>query len=325
NLPSISLFIDVTNSIHYIVLPDQSNTELIFEGPIDIKQLLTISGCDGVISYKELWPFIKANKNLYMNLPPQFRLGSDYSNGHRQWVANHLTRRHCRLMDVRLLLAELRMIKQPYEIASISKAVDITKDSLSKIENIIWEQDQTEESLAWAITAEFAKYGVGHAYPPIVATGATAAILHGTPSPRKSADKPVLFDVGAEVNGYSADISRTYFPKPNDLYNGLVDAQIEIINYLKPGLLLKEVNEFAVQTLSKLARVNGLTDPIEILFPHSIGHHLGLDTHDAANYKTPLQENMVITIEPGLYSQSGGFGMRVEDDVLITKTGSRIL
>jgi Xaa-Pro aminopeptidase len=323
-VPSISLFIDVKNYKSFIVVPRQNRTEIIFEGETNSQKIIDISGCEDVIGYDDLINRLKACKNIYSNLPAPNRVNGSFNNGFRRQVYPRLVRNNIKTKDIRPVLANLRMIKQDYEINDIKKAVNITKKTLKTIEPLIWQKNQTEQSLAWAITAEFAKNKAGHGYSPIVATGPNASTLHINPG-KNMISNSVLFDVGAEYNGYSADISRTYFKQNSDLYKSLAEVQSSIIDIVRPGILFKDIHKFAVSQIADLACKFNLNEPIESLFPHSIGHHLGLDTHDLADYKNPLQENMIITIEPGIYSKQKGFGMRIEDDILVTGNGSLVL
>jgi len=138
----------------------------------------------------------------------------------------------------------------------------------------------------------------------------------------------LLVDVGARVNGYSADISRTWFigEKITDRHRELYEAVLKIQKYafglLKPGVILKDyqidVEKYALKLFKKLN--------VEIdKYPHGFSHFLGLDTHDAGDYSSPIVENTVLTVEPGIYLPKEGIGIRVEDDVRITSTGIEVM
>lgn len=110
------------------------------------------------------------------------------------------------------------------------------------------------------------------------------------------------------------------------MYIGLIMPQLTTHRYLA-GYTWKELQYTAEQALERVAMRHASMkhQPIKELFPHSIGHFLGLDVHDAGDYSVAFQENMVITIEPGLYSKKSGMGVRIEDDIVITKTGAKII
>lgn len=175
------------------------------------------------------------------------------------------------------------------------------------------------------------------AFDSIVAGGKNAIILHYPDAKDVLHDGDlVLLDVGAAKDYYCADISRTYpiNGKYSDLqkkiYEIVLNCNKQTAKFMKPGLTLKEVNEFAKNFLADECVAAGLIsskDEITRVYYHSVGHHLGLDTHDgpetARGYA--LEEGNVVTCEPGLYFKEYGIGIRIEDDVLITKNGSEVL
>ena len=136
------------------------------------------------------------------------------------------------------------------------------------------------------------------------------------------------------MNYYNADVSRT-FPvsgkftdRQKDLYEAVLDVNIKIIEMMKPGVSMAEVNNAANDMLSQKCLELGLTKKKEDFrkyYFHSIGHSLGLDTHDVGKRGAILEEGMVWTVEPGLYIPEESVGIRVEDDVLITKNGNEVL
>ena len=132
-----------------------------------------------------------------------------------------------------------------------------------------------------------------------------------------------MLDVGAKWEHYSADISRTlpvdgkFTEDQRKIYSIVLKAQKAAIDVIKPGITIREVDEVARAVI----REAGYADD----FIHSTSHHLGLDTHDAADYWRPLEPGMVITVEPGIYLPESEIGVRIEDDVLVTKNGSRVL
>lgn len=325
NEPSSSLLIELSTGKSYIVLPLKSNIQIYFDGPLNTDSLLKYSGCNGLINYKELAQKLK-DKKVYFNLPPKSQSWGVFANPFRRWLYNYLKRSGTSFIDIRPQLASLRMIKQPYEINNILKAVAITKSTLAHLIPTIWEESQSEQDFANQISMRFIEKGTNHRYPPVVAAGLNAATIHHSPTTKKINSKDMLLvDVGAEYKGYCADISRTYTKSHSTLYSDLVEVQKVLISETRPGVLIKDLHQRSVDLLEQMAKKHGLKEPIKELYPHAIGHHLGLDVHDAADYKVPLQENMVITIEPGIYSKARGFGYRVEDDVLITKTGAKVL
>ncbi len=193
------------------------------------------------------------------------------------------------------------------------------------------------------------------AYGTIVASGPNATVLHHrTGARRVEADELVLVDAGCEVEGYAADVTRT-FPASGRfteaqraLYEVVLEAEARCIEAVRPGTDLKALQELAVQVLTEgLVRLEIIRGPVEDAireerykpyYMHRVSHYLGLDVHDVGAYfadgkPVPLARGMVLTIEPGLYIGAGsaapeayrGIGIRIEDDVLVTEEGSEVL
>ena len=185
------------------------------------------------------------------------------------------------------------------------------------------------------------KYGAeGEGYPPIVGAGANGCILHyGENNSTKIDNQLLLMDVGSEYHGYSADVTRTipangkFTEEQKAIYQLVYDAQEEIFKICKEGTPLADLNikakEVLAKGLLKLGIINDLKE-VNIYYPHGCSHFLGLDVHDKGNYKGPtslLKENMIITVEPGIYIPANSkcdkkwwnIGVRIEDDILIKK------
>ena len=332
SVPSSYLLIDCIKNMSYIVLPNRTQVEKLFDDSENIPQIASSAGVDGVIFHKEALQIVKNVKNkgkIYANAESPVKQYGVYNNPFKAQIKQLLKRYGIQYNIILPAVAELRAIKQPYEIEAIKKAIALThsaiKSSLPKI-------GQSEKDVADAISANFFTNHVNHGYEPIVAFDENAAILHHSPSTDVISAKSnsVLLDVGAEYCGYSADISRTYTadPKTALIIESVTNVQQQLINWLKPGKSWHQFQNLAVKLLEEQALKLGLIskeESINILFPHAIGHFLGLDVHDIGDYKKPLSENMVITVEPGLYSKKQGFGIRIEDDVLITKNGAVVL
>ena len=173
------------------------------------------------------------------------------------------------------------------------------------------------------------------AFPSIVAGGKNGVILH-YPSQKdqlKDGDL-VLFDVGASKDYYCGDISRTYpvNGKFSDIqkviYDIVLNCNKQTASFMRPGITLKEANDFAKMFLANECFEKGLIsskEDIGNVYYHSVSHHLGLDTHDGTDRTSKLMPGNVVTCEPGLYFKDLGIGIRIEDDILITETGSEVL
>lgn len=239
--------------------------------------------------------------------------------------------------EVKKIIHTMRMIKTPEEIEKIQKAIQMTnvvyEDILTKIEPWMYEYE-IEALVAYG----FRKYHGTEAFPTIVASGPNACILHYTKNTRKLQKRDlVLLDFGIEALGYGADISRTFpvgsnfSPRQRELYDAVSDVKQFAEKTLKPGTTrriwntgVKEYmyNKCKDLQLKDIAQYTPETNPY---FPHSIGHFLGLDTHDVGDSDIPLVPGMVLTIEPGIYISEEGIGIRIEDDYLVTDTGCKKL
>ena len=241
------------------------------------------------------------------------------------------------IVDVYPLMRDLRMVKSSMEIEYIIKAIEKTNNGIAYIVNKL-----SGGLVEHEIADHFEMYGRAHdraplAFSTIIAGGKNATCLHYPYEQQNDAlkeDDLVLFDLGYSYNGYSADISRT-FPvsgKFNDLqrkvYEAVLNCNKAVIAYAKPGLTLRNLQEYATEFLKKECIRLKLMDPsddIRNYYYHSVSHHLGLDTHDVSKRDRPLTNGNIITVEPGLYFNKFGIGVRIEDDVLITLDGSVVL
>jgi len=237
-------------------------------------------------------------------------------------------------LPVNNIIYPLRAVKDKYEIECIKEAIRITKEGIFNCM-----KNAKEGMFEYQVQADleyiFLKNGVlVPAFPSIVASGKNGATLHYTSNNQKvKKGDLILVDVGAEYELYSADITRVFPPKrkfterEKKLYNPLLEVQEKIIDSIKPGISLKELNEKTNQLIGKLLislkYIKDVKD-VKKYYPHSVGHMLGLDTHDISQtprYMPELKENMVLTIEPGIYIPEEGIGLRIEDDILVTKKG----
>ncbi len=233
-------------------------------------------------------------------------------------------------------LIRLRRIKSAREIDLIERAVDVTIEA----HRAAWRRMSPglfEYQIAATMTHVYLERGCERAYPPIVGAGPNAVILHYARNRRViDAGELVLMDVGAECSGYAADITRTvpangkYTARQRELYGIVLGAQKAAIQAARPGMKLTGMD---ADSLTRIARdyidAHGKDrhgKPLGQYFTHGVGHHVGLEVHDApARDFTPLAAGMVVTIEPGLYIPEEGIGIRIEDMVLITDNGARVL
>lgn len=222
------------------------------------------------------------------------------------------------------LIEAMRMVKSDAEIAAIEKAIAITHRGLTDLLAAV-RPGIGEFQLDGILEESFKREGAQHmAFPPIVGSGKQTTILHYERRnlPLRSGEL-LLLDVGAEWDHYAADISRTipvdgtFTDEQARIYDIVFEAQSAAIAAVKPGVTVREVHEIARDVIRKAGYIDD--------FIHGTSHHLGLNVHDAADYGVPLREGMVITVEPGIYLPDEDIGVRIEDDVLVTGSGHRLL
>ncbi len=260
------------------------------------------------------------------------------------------------LIDIKPTIHEMRLIKSPAEIDLMRKAANIAADGHIRAMQFC-KPGMNEYQLEAEITHEFQRQGArNHAYTPIIGSGANTCILHYISNDQniKKGDL-VLIDAGAEYHYYASDVTRTFpangrfTPEQRAIYEIVLDAQVAGIKAVRPGMEWHNIEALVVKTITqglmKVGLLKGkLNDLIknQAYFPfymHRSGHWLGLDTHDAGQYKVgdkwrKLAPGMVRTIEPGIYISSDipgvakrwhNIGIRIEDDVLVTKNGHEVL
>jgi len=255
------------------------------------------------------------------------------------------------LIDVRIILDEMRLIKSASEIDLMRQAAAVATQAHIRAMQFV-EAGKNEYHLEAEIHHEFAMQGAKYpAYSTIVGAGDNACILHYTENNQGlNAGDLVLIDAGCEWQGYASDITRT-FPvsgafsnEQKQLYELVLNAQLAAFDVIKPDNTIKQASDVAIavitQGLIDLGILKGeLTDNIERqtyrqFYMHGLSHWLGLDVHDVGNYKIdgqdrPLKTGMVLTVEPGIYiapdadvdSKWCGIGIRIEDNLLITQSG----
>lgn len=231
------------------------------------------------------------------------------------------------VVDVSSYIAASRRRKDMGEIEQIYRAIEITElaheSAVQAIKDGVLEAE-IQASLEYMMIASHART----AFPSIVASGKNGTVLHYNQNSGtvKNGDL-VVVDIGAELDNYCADLTRTYpvsgtFTKrQKELYNIVLETQEHIASLAKPGMWLKNKDKVD-KSLHHLAVKFLATSGYDKYFPHGIGHFLGLDVHDVGDYNVPLHEGDVITIEPGIYIAAENIGIRIEDNYWITKDGA---
>ena len=275
---------------------------------------------------------MKEEINLYLDLE---RMSANREGTISHRFANEITTKYqqVRINNVYSKIGELRLKKSQEEVDKIKKAIEITKSGIEKLMSEARVGMKEYELEAYFDFNCKVKGATGLAFTTIAAAGENATTLHYVDNNCELKENDlILFDLGAEYNCYNADISRT-FPvngkfteRQKEVYNAVLRVNEEIINLIKPGMKYKDVNEKATELIAEECIKLGLIkDKSEVrkYYYHSIGHSLGMDTHDI---ETPhrdiiFEPGVVFTVEPGIYIAEEGIGIRIEDDILVTEDG----
>ncbi|HOY39755.1 MAG: aminopeptidase P family protein [Bacteroidales bacterium] len=234
------------------------------------------------------------------------------------------------------ILSDLRLVKEPEELMLIQKAISITSEAFQQALKTIC-PGKYEYEIEAAITSEFIRSGASdHAFPPIVASGSNACILHYNKNSGVLQEGDlVLLDFGAEYANYSADCSRTapvngYFSeRQKSLYNAVLSVSRQITSYVVPGNTILKLNEIAGELMQEELLKLGLISVADVAvqspenaaykkyFMHGVSHFMGLDVHDVGAKSDVFRKGMVLTCEPGIYIAKEGIGVRIENDILV--------
>lgn len=259
------------------------------------------------------------------------------------------------IYDIRLLLDEMRLFKSAEELQIMRRAAEISSGAHRRAMRKT-RPGMSEYEVEAELLHEFRRHGAqAPAYTSIVAGGANACVLHYVENNARLNDGDLLLiDAGCELDGYAADITRTFpvngkfSPVQRDLYQLVLAAQAAAINAVQPGHAWDAPHEAALRVLAQgfidFGLCHGSVDTVlqsedyKRFYMHRTGHWLGLDVHDAGEYKRDgewrlLEPGMTLTVEPGCYVRPAdnvpghfwNIGVRIEDDVLVTETGCEVL
>lgn len=268
---------------------------------------------------------------------PLVRYRSTEDADEKKLIINELPKSNLDAGTLDYLMGSLREIKTAEEVVLMRKTAAISAVGQREVMKAM-HPDMSETEVQGIHEYVFKKYGSEYeGYPSIVGAGSNGCILHYIENLRPRLDQDlVLMDLGAEYHGYSADVTRTipasgkFSPEQKAIYDIVYEAQEAAINTCKPGVPFSTPHITAKQIINEGLEKLGIIKKgaFHRYFPHGTCHYLGLDVHDKGNYG-PLQPNMVITVEPGIYIPKGsdcdekwwGIAVRIEDDILITETG----
>lgn len=239
------------------------------------------------------------------------------------------------------IMHDIRAVKSEIEIEALQIACDITEKGFRRVAAFV-KPGVTEYEIEAEYLHEFVRNrSRGFAYTPIVASGASACVLHYIDNNKECKDGDVLLmDVGAEYGNYNADMTRCipvsgrFTDRQKAVYNAVLRVKDEATKMLRPGNVIPEYHKEVGLIMEKELIALGLIDSTDVknqnpsspaykkYFMHGTSHHLGLDVHDVPNIYKPMKEGMVFTVEPGIYIPEENLGIRLENNVVITKDGT---
>lgn len=282
----------------------------------------------------DLEKLAKVYPNFYTILPPEHEDGYPHFTESVSQIRAAIPRAN--IKDIAPKLYAMRQIKSDGELALMQKADDLSIDA--HFDAMKTMRPGLFEYQIAARMKEVHDWGgcEREAYAPIVGAGFNSTVLHYSKLDNEIKDGDlVVIDVGGEYGGYASDITRTlpanghFTPRQREIYDIVLGAQNAALAAVKPGALLYQgPNSLQQIVINYIRNSNGRDKEgrtLERYYPHGVSHHIGLDVHDPGDRDRPLEPGMVISVEPGIYIPEENLGVRIEDDVLVTKDGYRIM
>ena len=343
------IFPDASTDKHKEVLFLKETSELIaiWEGEkLDKKNAFEVSGIKTVYWLQDFPTIFKQMMaeadGIYLNTNEHLRANTEVETREDRFIKKvkqdypgHRTYKSAPIMH------KIRSIKHPIEIELMQKACDITKAGVNRLLKFIkpgvWEH-HIEAELVHEFLMNSSK---GFAYTPIVASGKNACVLHYIENNQEClAGDVILLDVGAEYANYASDLTRCipvsgrFSERQKDVYNAVLHVKKESEKLLLPGIMMADYHKqvghlmeeqlvnLSLITLDDIKNQNPDWPAYKKYFMHGTSHFIGLDTHDVGLWNAPIEAGMVFTCEPGIYIPEEGLGIRLEDDLVVQKSGA---
>ena len=343
------LFPDCNEKKHREILFLKETNEhiAVWEGEkLTKEKALQVSGIETVYwldQFDTIFNQLVTESNItYLNSNEHLRANTEAESREDRFVKNFKTKYPLQKIERSAPIMHLiRSIKHPIEIDLMQKACDITNKGLRRILNSIKPGIMEYEIEADLMHEFLSNRSKGFAYTPIIASGMSACVLHYIENNKKcNSGEVILLDFGAEYANYASDLTRCipvdgkFTKRQKEVYNAVLHVKNEATRLLRPGLSLKDyhiqVGSLMEEQLVKLKLISTTDiknqDPswpaYKKYFMHGTSHYIGLDTHDVGSWINPIEENMVFTVEPGIYIPEEKLGIRLEDDVVVQKSGA---
>jgi Xaa-Pro aminopeptidase len=323
-----------------LFLPARDPKEEVWEGPKigpadpDVAAKTGFANVEPIASLKgDLERLAKKYKTFYTLLPPKNEDGYPHLGNSVAEIRDAIP--HATLKDIAPQLDAMRQVKSAAELALMQKAIDVSIDA--QFDAMRHMQPGMFEYQIAARMKEIHELGgcSREAYAPIVGTGFNSTVLHYSVLDAEIKDGDVVvIDVGGEYGGYAADITRTlpangkFTQRQREIYDIVLGAQNAALAAVKPGAVITGRKDSLQAIVTEYINTHGHDKEGRTLgryYPHGVSHHLGLDVHDPGDRTRPLEPGMVITVEPGIYIPEENIGVRIEDDVLVTRDGYQLL
>ena len=340
-----------------VIFPENDEKEILFlketnehiaiwEGSkLTKEQALRTSGVSSVYWLSEmedkLKKLINKSNGVYINKNIHSRSASEVETRDDRF-RNMITKKFSvkEILEVAPIMHELRSIKSSTEIDLMQNACNITEKGVRRILPFI-KPGVSEYEIEAELMHEFLRNrSTGFAYQPIIGSGRDSCVLHYIENNKKCKDGDILLmDFGAEYANYASDLTRTvpvngrFSKRQKAVYSSVLHVMKEATKMLAPGTIFKEYNQEVGRIMESELIKLGLLDKYDVMkqdpkkplfrryFMHGTSHYLGLDVHDVGNFDWPMKEGMVFTCEPGIYILEEELGIRLENDILVTKDG----
>ena len=342
------LFPDAPNDAHkeILFLKETNDHIAVWEGEkLTKEKALETSGIKTVYWLQEmekvLFEVMTQCETIYINTNEHYRANVETETREARFVKEFLQKYPAHsVAKSNPILQRLRSVKDPIELDLLQKACDITEKGMRRVLNFV-----KPEVMEYEIEAEYMheflrNRSKGFAYTPIIASGNNANVLHYIENNQACKDGDlILIDVGAEYANYSSDMTRTipvngkFSKRQREVYDAVNRVKNDATKMLVPGADWKSYHVEVGNLMTSELLGLGLLDKADVknenpdwpayknYFMHGTSHHMGLDTHDYGLLWEPMKANMVFTVEPGIYIPEEGFGIRLEDDVVIQESG----